>query len=153
MMKYYDCVSQCAVNRFLEPLRSVRQWVSENRDCRRSGLETESDCACMYCVHCRVIVDNKSEFLSLLSRRVHPLMQDSRAKSGKNSNNSLYQHNLVLKKKNVCSLCHHRAFLGSKSSRQLQTWRQSMFKISRSFLPLLCILLLQLLLLFMIRSS
>ena len=37
MMQCDDCVSQCAVNRFLEPLRSVRQWMSGNRDYGRSG--------------------------------------------------------------------------------------------------------------------
>ena len=35
----------------------------------------------------------------------------------------------LILKKNVCSLCHHRAFLGSESYRQI--WRQSLFKISR----------------------
>ena len=38
------------------------------------------------------------------------------------------------------SLCHHRAFMGSKSCRQLPTWRQSVHKISRCILSLLCIL-------------
>ena len=41
----------------------------------------------------------------------------------------MYNHSLVLKA-SVCSLssCHHRAFMGSKSSRQPQTWRQSVHK-------------------------
>ena len=43
-------------------MRSVRQWMSENKDYTRSGLGTASDCVSMYSVHCRVIVDNRSEF-------------------------------------------------------------------------------------------
>ena len=49
MMKYYDFVSQHAVNLFLEPLRSVRQWMSEN------GTESVLS---MYTVN----VDNKCGF-------------------------------------------------------------------------------------------
>ena len=36
--------------------------MSENKHYTRSGLGTASDCVRMYRVHCRVIVDNKSEF-------------------------------------------------------------------------------------------
>ena len=43
-------------------MRSVRRWKGENRDYTRSGLGTESDCEIMHSVHCRVIVDNRSEF-------------------------------------------------------------------------------------------
>ena len=52
-------------------LRDLISWaihgvcaISEdkNRDCTWSGLCTEGNCAGMYSVHCRVIVDNKSEF-------------------------------------------------------------------------------------------
>ena len=37
----------------------------------------------MYSVHGRVIVDNIYEFSTLLSRRLHLLMQDSRVKRGR----------------------------------------------------------------------
>ena len=36
--------------------------MSENRDYTRPSQGTESDCLSMYSVHCRVIVDNKSDF-------------------------------------------------------------------------------------------
>ena len=50
MMKYYGCVSQYAVNRFLEPfMRSVRQWMT--------GTDTKLDQDCgdesLLCQHVR----------------------------------------------------------------------------------------------------
>ena len=46
---------------------------------------------------------------------------------------SKLRHSLVLKKTSICfpSSCHRRAFMGSKSYRQPQSWRRSLFKISR----------------------
>ena len=59
-MKHCDCASQHAVNRFLEPLRSVRICECLRTDGQDCG--SDSDCAKMNSVHCSVIVDNKSEF-------------------------------------------------------------------------------------------
>ena len=64
MIKQHGCAS-FTVNRFLEPfMRSVREWTSDKRDYTRSRLGTESDCVRTYSVHCHVIADNKSQFLS-----------------------------------------------------------------------------------------
>ena len=60
MTKYYDCVSQHAVDLFLEPLRSAHQCVMIRTDTDTEGLKTTV--LCMYIIHCRVIVDNRSEF-------------------------------------------------------------------------------------------
>ena len=104
--------------------------------------------SCTVC-HCRQQV---WIFTLLLSRRWHPLMQDSRAQPRKDPqkskktrlptdpclNNSMYKHHLVLKKASA-ALCHHRAFIGSKSSRQVGR-SVSVHKISRCILPLLCTL-------------
>ena len=63
MMKYDDCVSRYAVNRFLDPI-TERASVSDDKRqilhlIRTEGLKA-TVCACTPCT--RVIVDNKSDF-------------------------------------------------------------------------------------------
>ena len=108
--------------------------------------------ACTSCTlcHCRQQV---WILTLLLSRGLQLWMQDSRAKAEGSTKKA--SANCFLSKQfnassrvqptawswiSVCSLCHHRAFTGSKSYRQLQTWRQSFQKFSRCIFPLLCTL-------------
>ena len=77
----------------------------------------------------------------LLSRGLHRLMQDSWAKSRKDPQN-WKQFDVQTQPwswKSVCSLCHHRALMGSKSYRQVERSIR-VHKISWCILPLRCTL-------------
>ena len=115
---------------FLKPHTECAQFSEDNnRYYTWSGLCTESNCAGMYSVQDRVIVDNMNEFQHLLSRRLHPLMQDSRVKRRRKHVCQLKAFKLQSveptttarvasqpgPEKSVCSLslCHPHASLGS----------------------------------------
>ena len=134
----------------LEPFTEwvpVRTDTTLNQDWRTEQLRMNVQRA-LSC-HCR-----QQMWIStlLLSRGLHRLMQDSWAQRGRdirrvqearlltdsyqtihcvNSPNSCTNTSWSWKKKkNVCSLCHHRVSMGSKSYRQL--WNQSVFTKSRA---------------------
>ena len=97
-MTLYDLVSQHAVNLFLEPLRSMRicdDSVKIRTDTTLDQLCTEGNCASMYSVHDRVIVDNMSEFEHSSSRAGCTFsMQDSRVKRGSTTGHKTQQARL-----------------------------------------------------------
>ena len=109
---------------------------------------TESDGVRMYIVHCLSLSTTSVDFNTLPLTWIATLMQDSWAKAKgftKLKHRTRHFCQLILVQtvqcieacpttvwswKSVCSLCHHRTFMGSKSYRQIQTWRQSVHKIS-----------------------
>ena len=167
-MKNYNYVSHYVVNRFLEPIMECAS-VSDDKDryCTWSRLRDWKQ-LCMYVQralswHCRQQVWILS---LLLSRGLHRFMQDSWAKRGSDAGKvqearlltDSYQttHCVNLpssrtntawswkkKQTSVCSLCHHRAFMGWKLSPTLKS--VSVYKCSRCILPLHCTLPLPLL--------
>ena len=110
----------------------------------------------MYSEHCRVIVDNKSEFYHSSSHVDCTVRCKTRElKYVEESNNSLYQHSLVLKKKTSALSFIIAHLWGSKSYPPSRAVSQgSKFHVAFSIAVLLALaLLLEIAFAVMIRSS
>ena len=93
-MKYYECVSQYTKNLFLEPFTMRAQSVRIRTDTTLDQY-CEGNCAGMYSLHDRVIVDNMYEFQHSSSRAGYTFsMQDSRVKRGTNIGHKTQQARL-----------------------------------------------------------
>ena len=126
--------------------RSARQCLMIRTDTtldQDSG--TENDCVRMYIVHCLSLSTTSVDFNTPPLTKIAPFDARLVSKSGRIHKTQTSRcieacPTTAWSRKSVCSLCHHRTFMGSKSYRQLQTWRQSVHKMSRCILPFLCTL-------------
>ena len=131
LMRYYDCVPQNDVDRFLEPLQSVRINEVKNRYYTWSGLWDWKQ-LCSY-VHraltvwqqlCKIVQRAwtchgwQLVWIStlFLSRRLHLLMQDSRVKRGRTLDRKTQQARLLT---DSCQTSH---CVNSPSSRTNTAW-------------------------------